>query len=46
MSDTPVLNAEIRTEFGHRAPRRTRRAATVPPVLYGHGADPAHTVVP
>ena len=46
MSDTPVLIAETRTEFGKGASRRARRAAKVPAVLYGHGADPVHIDVP
>ncbi|AKU65272.1 50S ribosomal protein L25 [Schaalia meyeri] len=46
MSDNPVLLAEERTEFGKGAARRTRRAAKVPTVLYGHGAEPRHLDVP
>ena len=46
MSDTPVLIAETRTEFGKGASRRARRAAKVPAVLYGHGADPVHIDLP
>ena len=46
MSDTPVLIAETRTEFGKGASRRARRAAKIPAVLYGHGADPVHIDVP
>ena len=46
MNDTPVLIAETRTEFGKGASRRARRAAKIPAVLYGHGADPVHIDVP
>ena len=46
MSDNPVLLAEERTEFGKGAARRARRAAKVPAVLYGHGAQPRHLDVP
>ncbi|OFQ21921.1 50S ribosomal protein L25/general stress protein Ctc [Actinomyces sp. HMSC062G12] len=46
MSDNPVLLAEERTEFGKGAARRARRAAKVPAVLYGHGAEPRHLDVP
>ncbi|WP_415952781.1 50S ribosomal protein L25/general stress protein Ctc [Streptomyces sp. KLOTTS4A1] len=40
------LAAEIRTEFGKGAARRTRRAGKVPGVLYGHGSDPVHLTLP
>jgi large subunit ribosomal protein L25 len=40
------ITAEPRTEFGKGAARRIRRAAKVPAVLYGHGADPIHVSLP
>ncbi len=40
------IAAEPRTEFGKGAARRTRRAGLVPAVLYGHGADTRHVVLP
>ena len=40
------LAAEARTEFGKGAARRTRRAGTIPAVLYGHGSDPKHLALP
>jgi large subunit ribosomal protein L25 len=47
---TPVsevrLAAEVRTEFGKGAARRTRRAGKIPAVLYGHGTDPQHVSLP
>jgi len=41
-----TLRAEIRTEFGKGAARRTRRAGKVPAVLYGHGEEPKHLALP
>jgi large subunit ribosomal protein L25 len=40
------LTAELRTEFGKGAARRTRRAGKIPAVLYGHGTDPKHVALP
>lgn len=40
------LSAEVRTEFGKGAARRTRRANKVPAVIYGHGADTVHVTLP
>ncbi|MGD7788433.1 50S ribosomal protein L25/general stress protein Ctc [Propionibacteriaceae bacterium Y1700] len=40
------LSAELRTEFGKGAARRTRREHKVPAVLYGHGADTTHITLP
>ncbi|MGH3823296.1 MAG: 50S ribosomal protein L25/general stress protein Ctc [Pseudonocardiaceae bacterium] len=40
------LAAELRTEFGKGAARRTRRAGKIPAVLYGHGSDPQHVALP
>ncbi|MFF3174783.1 50S ribosomal protein L25/general stress protein Ctc [Streptomyces sp. NPDC057900] len=40
------LNAEVRSEFGKGAARRTRRANLVPAVIYGHGADAVHITLP
>ncbi|MEV6163095.1 50S ribosomal protein L25/general stress protein Ctc [Streptomyces sp. NPDC052052] len=40
------LAAQIRTEFGKGAARRTRRANQVPAVVYGHGAEPVHITLP
>lgn len=41
-----LINAEIRTEFGKGAARRTRRAGKIPAVLYGHGAEVKHLALP
>src|ERR1700759_2464114 len=47
---TPIsevrIAAEPRTEFGKGAARRTRRAGLVPAVLYGHGEETRHVVLP
>jgi large subunit ribosomal protein L25 len=40
------ISAELRTEFGKGAARRTRREQKIPGVLYGHGNDPRHISLP
>lgn len=40
------LPAQVRTETGKGASRRARREGKVPAVLYGHGADPQHLLLP
>ncbi|MFJ2110977.1 MULTISPECIES: 50S ribosomal protein L25/general stress protein Ctc [unclassified Streptomyces] len=40
------ISADIRSEFGKGAARRTRRANKVPAVIYGHGADTVHVTLP
>jgi large subunit ribosomal protein L25 len=46
MSDALKLAADQRTEFGKGASRRARAAGQIPAVLYGHGADPLHVLLP
>lgn len=46
MSDKFVLDAEKRTEFGKGASRRARADHKIPAVLYGHGEDPVHVLLP
>lgn len=46
MSDQLTLAAEKRTEFGKGAARRARAAHKIPAVLYGHGSDPVHVLLP
>lgn len=46
MSDLLTLSATARTEFGKGAARRIRAASQIPAVLYGHGSDPQHIVLP
>jgi large subunit ribosomal protein L25 len=40
------LTAEVRTKTGKGASRQARRDGKVPAVLYGHGTDPQHLVLP
>lgn len=40
------LAAELRTDFGKGAARQARRANKIPAVIYGHGADPIHVLLP
>ncbi len=40
------IEAELRTEFGKGAARRTRRAGRVPAVIYGHGSKARHLSLP
>src|SRR6201997_1978476 len=40
------LTALVRTQTGKGASRRARRAGQIPAVLYGHGADPKHLLLP
>lgn len=40
------IAAQLRTEFGKGAARRARRAHQIPAVIYGHGAEPLHIVLP
>jgi large subunit ribosomal protein L25 len=40
------LAAEVRNEFGKGAARRARRNEQIPAVIYGHGAEPLHILLP
>ncbi len=40
------ITAELRSDFGKGAARRTRREGRVPGVVYGHGAAPVHVSLP
>lgn len=40
------LSVETRTEFGKGASRRARSAGYIPAVLYGHGEEPRHVLLP
>lgn len=40
------LAPHVRTEFGKGAARQARRANMIPAVIYGHGADPIHVLLP
>ncbi|MFV0633784.1 50S ribosomal protein L25/general stress protein Ctc [Demequina sp.] len=46
MSDKLTLTAQVRTEFGKGYARRIRAAAGIPAVIYGHGEEPKHVVLP
>jgi len=46
VADDAKLTAQIRTEFGKGAARRTRRANLIPAVLYGHGGETQHIALP
>jgi large subunit ribosomal protein L25 len=46
VADQLRIPAEVRSEFGKGAARRTRREGKVPAVLYGHGAEPVHLSLP
>ncbi len=45
-TQTPKLQTTDRTDTGKGAARRARRDGLVPAVLYGHGADPKHLLLP
>lgn len=40
------LAVETRTDFGKGASRRARRDGYIPAVLYGHGEEPRHLLLP
>jgi len=46
MSDILTLAAESRSEFGKGAARRARAAGKIPAVIYGHGTEPVHVLLP
>ena len=46
MSDKLTLTAEKRTQFGKGAARRARAAHQIPAVIYGHGTEPVHILLP
>lgn len=45
MSDNKMA-AQARTEFGKGSARQARRAGQIPAVIYGHGAEPVHVLLP
>ncbi len=45
MADVKIKAAK-RTEFGKGASRRARRDGQTPAVIYGHGSDPIHLLLP
>lgn len=46
MADKIKITAETRTEFGKGSARRARREDKIPAVIYGHGEDPRHVLLP
>jgi len=46
MATAPQLATTARTEKGKGSARRARAAGQVPAVLYGHGTDPKHLLLP
>lgn len=44
--DAISLSAQNRTDFGKGASRRARREGLVPAVVYGHGSEPRHILLP
>lgn len=46
MSDKIVISAAFRTAFGKGAARKARRAGQIPAVIYGHGDEPRHILLP
>lgn len=46
MADKIQISAETRTEFGKGSARRARREDKIPAVIYGHGEDPRHVLLP
>lgn len=45
-TDKLTLESSVRTEFGKGASRRIRANQQIPAVIYGHGAEPQHIVLP
>ncbi|GAA1808559.1 50S ribosomal protein L25/general stress protein Ctc [Nesterenkonia flava] len=46
MADKLVISAEVRSEFGKGAARQARREDKIPAVIYGHGEEPRHVLLP
>ena len=46
MSDRIKLQVETREDFGKGASRRARRDGKIPAVIYGHGTEPQHILMP
>ena len=46
MSDQLKIKVTRRTDFGKGAARQARRAGLIPAVVYGHGQDPIHLLLP
>lgn len=46
MVDIITIPGTLRTEFGKGYSRRVRAANQIPSVIYGHGAQPLHVILP
>ena len=46
MVDIITIPATLRTEFGKGYARRVRANDQIPAVIYGHGAEPLHVILP
>ncbi|MCK6091647.1 50S ribosomal protein L25/general stress protein Ctc [Micrococcus endophyticus] len=46
MSDQLKIKVTRRTDFGKGAARQARRAGLIPAVVYGHGQEPVHLLLP
>lgn len=46
MSGAEKISANVRDDFGKGYARRIRMAGNIPAVIYGHGEDPKHVVLP
>lgn len=46
MSNATKISATLREDFGKGYARRIRMAGDIPAVIYGHGEDPKHVVLP
>lgn len=46
MSDMIKIQVTLRDDFGKGAARQARRAGKIPAVVYGHGTDPVHILLP
>ncbi|ASE12141.1 50S ribosomal protein L25/general stress protein Ctc [Kocuria rhizophila] len=46
MVDVITIPATLRTEFGKGYARRVRANDKIPAVIYGHGAEPLHVILP
>ena len=46
MADTIRIPATTRSDFGKGYARRIRNNDQIPAVVYGHGAEPQHVIIP